>query len=137
MADVIYEAECLYCWGDPRLDDELLKATVVLLGDGVKLETQNDSLFWPKDAIKSASYEPTFPVDIEAAAGGSLDAAQDIAIGLAMDHIPEPAVSLMVHDPEGIYPEGFDIRLVFGKEYNARVFAKKITDTFSLGSTGS
>jgi hypothetical protein len=136
MAEVLYDDQCLYCWGDPRLDEKFVQANVLVLLDGIKLETDKDSLFWPQAAVKSASYEPTFPVDIEAAAAGSQEAAEDIAIGLAMDHIPEPGVSLVVSDPEGVYPDGFDIRLVFCKEYNARVFAKRVTDTFGLASSG-
>ena len=52
--------------------------------------------------------------------------AQDIEIGLAMAHIPdEPALSFKVDDPEGVDPNGFDIRVIFRNDWYARVFGKR------------
>ena len=133
MSEILYEDKCLYCWGDPRLEDKLVQARVILRSDGVKLETKTDSVLWPRKAIRNISYQATHPVDIEDAAGGSVEKAQDIAIGLAMDHLADPAVSLIIHDPESVYEEGFDIRLIFTKEYNARVFAKRVSNAFGVG----
>ncbi len=130
MSNAFYEFDCLYCSGDPRLDETFVQARVLLFPDGIKLETDKNSLFWPKSGIRNALYQPRHPVDIDAIAKGSIEAAEDIAVGLAMDVPPEPAVTLTIQDPEGVYEDGFEISLVFEKEYNARVLAKRIADNY-------
>jgi hypothetical protein len=98
----------------------------------VRFEADDLVLAWPHDRIRRVSYEPTHPVDIDAAPGGSIDTAQDIAIALAMDRIPEPAISILLDDPEAIVEDGFDIRIVFDTEYRAKLAMKRIRS--ALGS---
>jgi len=43
-----------------------------------------------------------------------------------MDHIPEPAISILLEDPEGIVEDGFDIRIVFDTEYRAKLAMERI-----------
>lgn len=131
-----YEDDCLYCWGDPRTQDTLVSGRIFVCEEQVRFEADDLVLSWPGTRIRGVSYEPTHPVDIDAAAGGSVDAAQDIALALAMDHIPEPAISLLLEDPEGIV-EGFDIRVVFDTEYRAKLAMKRIESALDPRYSGS
>jgi hypothetical protein len=56
-----------------------------------------------------------------------IEAAEDVALGLAMDEVPEAALSLVVEDPEGVMVHGFDVRVIFRNEYYAKVFAKRMS----------
>jgi len=132
-----YQDDCLYCWGDPRMADTLVSGRIIVSKEGLRFEADDLVLSWPRARIRGLSYEPTHPVDIDAASGGNLDAAQDIAIALAMDHVPEPALSILVEDPEGIAQEGFDIRLVFDTEYRARLAMKRIQSALDPRYFGS
>ena len=132
-----YEDHCLYCWGDPRTQDTLISGRIFVCKDQVLFESDDLVLSWPFARIRGVSYEPTHPVDIDAAAGGSVDVAQDIAIALAMDHIPDPAISMLLEDPQGIVEEGFDIRLVFDTEYRAKFAMKRIQSALDPRYSGS
>jgi len=134
MADTLYEDEkCTYCWGDPRFEDRFVTGSLTLAPDGVSFVAEQDSIVWPKAAIKSVKYAPTHPVDLEEIARTQgVEAAQDIEVGLAMDVAPEPALSIVVHDPEGVEPDGFDVRILFRNQYYAKVFAKRVSTTFGV-----
>ncbi|HUS45979.1 MAG TPA: hypothetical protein VM219_08115 [Phycisphaerae bacterium] len=132
-----YKDHCLYCWGDPRTQDTLISGRIFVCKDEVRFESDDLVLSWPFARIRGVSYEPTHPVDIDAVAGGSVDVAGDIAIALAMDHIPDPAISMLVEDPEGIVVEGFDIRLVFDTEYRAKLAMKRIESALDPRYSGS
>jgi len=121
-----YEDDCLYCWADPGTQRTLVSGRIFICADGVRFQTDKLVLSWPIERIREVSYEPTYPVDIDAVAGGNADAAQDIAIALAMDHIQEPAISTLLGDPEQIVEEGFNIRIVFGTEYPAKLAMERI-----------
>ncbi len=134
MNEHLYDDDnCTYCWGDPRFDQRFVAGRLVLGTEGVRFESQEDSVVWPKGAIKSLAYAPTHPVDLdEIARSSGIDAAQDIAIGLGMDHVPDPALSLHVDDPEGVEPNGFDIRIIFRNEYYAKVFGNRAAQALGL-----
>ena len=68
----------------------------------------------------------------EIARAQGVEAAQDIAIGLAIDVPPEPALKFIVADPEGVEPEDFDVRIMFRNEYFAKVFAKRALTAIGL-----
>jgi len=132
MTEPTYEDDCRYCWGDPRTDETLVSGRLRIHDDRVSFTSDRLQLWWPLGDIRGVSYKPAYPVDIEAAAQGSLDVAQDIAICLAMDHIPDPAISISVEDPEGVYKDGFDIRLIFATEYRAKVALARIDHLMPL-----
>lgn len=126
MSEGEYRDDCLYCWGDPRTELTLLSGHLVVNHEQVRFEASNLTLVWPRVRILGAAYAPTHPIDIDSAAGGNIDAAQDIAIGLAMDVEPDPAISILIDDPEDIVEGGFDIRIVFDTEYRAKLAMKRI-----------
>ena len=121
-----HEHDCLYCWGDPGTQRTLVSGRILVCREQVRFKGDDLVLSWPSARIREVTYEPTHPVDIDAAAGGRVDEAQDIAVILAMDYIPEPAISIVLEDPEAIVEERFDIRLVFATEYRAKLAMKRI-----------
>jgi len=136
MVKALYQdVQCTYCWGDPRFEDQFVLGRIILTVESIKFVSakNEDSVIWPKASIKFISYAPTHPVDLnEISRTQGLDATQDIAIALNMERVPEPALSLNVQDPEGVIPDGFDIRIIFRNEYYAKVFGKRAVDTFGL-----
>jgi hypothetical protein len=133
MPELPYEDDnCTYCWGDPRLDQRFVPGKLVLSADGVRFVGEHDTLAWPKGNIRSVEYAPTHGVDLEELARSyGIEAAQDIDLGLA-DHVPEPALRLVVEDPEGVELHGFDVRVMFRNEYYAKVFAKRMSAAFGM-----
>lgn len=100
MIDSKYEDdECTYCGADPRFADDMQKGRRTLTKNEVRFQGVRDSISWPRRAIVDVAYSPTFPVDLEAIARTSgIDAAQDIAVGLAEDCVPEPSLSIHIED---------------------------------------
>ena len=138
MQDTLYDDDkCTYCWGDPRLDKRFVSGRLILTSEGVRFESDADAIVWPKAAIRTIVYTPTHPVDLdEIARSSGIDAAQDIAVGLSMDQVPELALSFAVDDPEGVVPDGFDIRILFRNEYFAKVFAKRASTALGVTFVG-
>jgi len=136
MTNRVYEDCCLYCWGDPRAQETLLSGRIYVCVEEARFEADDIVLAWPYAKIQKVSYEPTHPVDVDAVAGGNIDAAQDIAIALAMDHIPKPAISILLEDPEGIMEDGFDIRIVFDTAYRAKLAMRRIQSAMGTRYSG-
>lgn len=132
-----YEDDCVYCWGDLQTQETIVSGRILVGQEMVRFEADDLVLSWPITRIRRVSYEPTHPVDIDAAAGDNVDMAQDIAIALAMDHIPQPAISILLDDPEGIVSDGFDIRVVFDTEYQAKLAMKRIQSALDARYSGS
>jgi len=115
----LYQDECSYMGGDPRLPSpevkngflDPLQATLTLKTDAIQLEIGNEKAFWPRDCISEASLMKADWGD----RGG---------IKLA------PFLQIRVRDPEGVYERGFLIELGFRSLYYARVFLKRLAEAF-------
>ncbi len=138
MSAFLYDDEqCTYCWGDPRSDQSFVSGRLILTAEAVRFESECEEIVWPKSAVRSIAYAPTHAVDLDQLARSyGAAAAADIEIGLNMDEVPDPALSLVVDDPEGVEPSGFDIRILFRSAYYAKVFGKRASVALGVPFTG-
>lgn len=108
------------------MEGTIVSGWISLNKEEVRFESDDIVLVWPMPDIRHVSYKPTHPVDVEAAAKGRVEAMQSITLSLAMDSIPEPAISIHVDDPLEIEDDPFDVRLVFETQYRVKAALKHI-----------
>jgi hypothetical protein len=133
VTDELYEDDqCWYSGGDPRLEEEGA-ATLSLLPDCIRLKSEAGSLSWPRDAVLAIRFQETVDHNYDLS-GLSPEVAADAELGLIMEGHLEPALSVRVHDPEGVCSDGFEIRIAFRSEFYAKVFAKRAQEAF--GASG-
>ncbi len=132
MTDELYEDDqCWYFGGDPRLETEG-EATLSLFSDCIRLKSEAGSLCWPRRDVLAIRFQET--VDHRYNLSGlSPEAAADAELSLIEEGRLEPALSISVRDPEGVYTDGFDVRVAFRSGYHAKVFAKRVQKAFDVG----
>jgi len=109
-SEVLYEADCDYEQGDPRIRDQYIAGKLVLRADEIRFVRRR----WMKwEALM------TYPK-------GSVGSARYFETGLILN----------VEDPEGAYTHGFDLHFRIGDKYRTKVFGKRIESVFGVSFIG-
>jgi hypothetical protein len=107
---------CKYIGGDPRVDAQGA-GDVVVESAGISVHLHGQKLQWPTDSLIAVTYEQE-QLGMERA-----EYEEDVPIGPGEWLIRHTAL-LVVADPEGVFPDGFRVRMSFRNEYSARLFVK-------------
>jgi hypothetical protein len=102
--------------GTLTLDDELIRFVSI---DGTT------RLGIPKASVENVYFENQ-GLGMEQA-----EAEEEAPIGLN-EILLRPTTVVVVKDPEGVLPEGFNVRFGFRNEYYGRLFSRKCSDKFGL-----
>lgn len=128
---VLYEDNCKWFGGDPRHGSRY-SGKLVLTTNEIRFVfgwIWKKSITYARASVRSVGY--TTVCTLERGHRPEHAHSWDEFV-----HVDNPGLSLKIEDPEGAYPNGFDVRISFRSEYYAKVFGKRIGSAFGLPFAG-